>query len=146
MIAFRLKCMRLALFVAVTLVTIPIVTAGQETVPLKELRLASIVALGPGINPEDGRLALEVIMQKTLVRKSDPYRVNLTLLSGLESVGSMIDRDRFHFLALTGLDYAELRQTIPLAPLLILSKQAPVCSDKFWHFWDLPDDDGRKKL
>ena len=122
MLAVRWKLVPLTLFVGFALVNAIGASAGRAASPPKELRLASIISLGPGMNVEDSRLAIEVLMQKTLVRKTDPYRVKLSLLSGLDQIEPAMSRDRFHFLALTGLDYAELRQSLPLTPLIILSK------------------------
>jgi ABC-type phosphate/phosphonate transport system substrate-binding protein len=122
MVAARSTFVNVALFVAFALMKPTSVAADQAAAHLKELRLASIVALGPGINSEDGRLALELIMQKTLARKTDPYRVKLSMLSGLDQVVPAMARDRLQFLALTSLDYAELRLTMRLTPLIILSK------------------------
>ena len=94
----------------------------ETTVP-KELRLASITALAPGINSEDARLALEIIMRQTIVRETYPFRMKLDFISDYSVAESILSNGRYHFVTLTSLDYLSLIQSISLTPLMILSKQ-----------------------
>lgn len=94
----------------------------ESTVP-KELRLASITALAPGINSEDARLALEIIMRQTIVRETYPFRMKLDFISDYSVADRVVANGRYHFVTLTSLDYFSLVQSINLTPLMILSKQ-----------------------
>jgi len=95
----------------------------ESTVP-KELRLASITPLAPGINSEDARLALEIIMRQTIVRETYPFRMKLDFISDYNAADTIVANGRYHFVTLTCLDYLSLIQSLNLTPLMILSKQA----------------------
>ena len=84
--------------------------------------MASITALAPGINSEDARLALEIIMRQTIVRETYPFRMKLDFISDYSVADSAIANGRYHFVTLTSLDYFSLGQSINLTPLMILSK------------------------
>ena len=92
------------------------------TRPPRELRIASIGSLAPGISSEDVRLALEIIMQKTMLRKNDPFRIRLGLLPDFDSADALIADNRYDFLTLTGFDFLALSRSMALTPLIILSK------------------------
>jgi ABC-type phosphate/phosphonate transport system substrate-binding protein len=92
------------------------------TGPPRELRIASIGSLAPGISSEDVRLALEIIMQKTMLRKSDPFRIRLGLLPDFDNADALIAGNRYDFLTLTGFDFLALSRSMALTPLIILSK------------------------
>jgi ABC-type phosphate/phosphonate transport system substrate-binding protein len=113
------------------IITIMLVMAGRlqaqpasppATGPPQELRIASIGALAPGINSEDAQLALEIIMQKTMLRKSDPFRITLGVIPDIDSTNALLASNRYHFLALNGLDFVALSRSMALTPLIILSK------------------------
>ena len=89
---------------------------------VKEFRMANISALGPGINREDARLALEIIMRQTLVRETDPFRVKLDFIDDIALADRIVSQGNYHFVTLTGLDYLFLVKSVKLTPLMILSK------------------------
>jgi ABC-type phosphate/phosphonate transport system substrate-binding protein len=94
----------------------------ESTVP-KVLRLASVTALAPGINSEDARLALEIIMRQTIVRETYPFRMKLDFISDYGVADSVVASGRYHFVTLTSLDYLSLIHSANLTPLMILSKK-----------------------
>lgn len=88
----------------------------------KIIRFASIFDIMPGISTEDARLSLEMIMRKTMSDPTHPFRVELDFLSDYTNAVENIKRSGYNFIALTGMDYVDLRRNIPLSPMLVLSK------------------------
>lgn len=88
----------------------------------KIIRFASIFDIIPGISTEDARLSLEMIMRKTMSSPTHPFRVELDFLSDYVNAVENIKRGNYHFIALTGMDYVDLRRNVPLSPLMVLSK------------------------
>ena len=88
----------------------------------KELRMAAISQLAPGINTEDARLALELIIRRTIIRKTDPFRIKLDFITEFANAARVVSQGGYHFVTLAGLDYLSLIATVRLTPILILSK------------------------
>ncbi|MBT8341586.1 MAG: PhnD/SsuA/transferrin family substrate-binding protein [Desulfatitalea sp.] len=86
------------------------------------IRFAGIYDVLPGIGVEDARLALEIIMRKTMKRQSDPFRLHLDLIAHFETAAEKINSGDYHFVVLSGIDYFLLRPHSPMTPLMVISK------------------------
>lgn len=88
----------------------------------KEIRFAAFQGIYPNVNRKEGRMALELLMQKTIVKKSYPYTVALVFLDpGVDPV-EVIQKGGHHFVTLSSIDYYKYRTALHLHPILIPSK------------------------
>jgi hypothetical protein len=96
----------------------------SNPLPKKEIRYAAFPGLYPLISRKDGRMALELLMRKTVIQELYPYSVKLDFLDPVpdEDMADAVNRGRYHFVTLSILDYYKFRHAIPLKPLLIPSK------------------------
>lgn len=89
----------------------------------KEIRLATLQDLYPSVNHHNARMALELIMQKTIVQKAYAYSVQIHFIDpSTNNVVDNIKKGGYHFVTLSGLDYFAYRDTIHLEPILIPTK------------------------
>lgn len=89
----------------------------------KEIRLATLQDLYPSVNHHDALVALELIMQKTIIQKKYAYSVQMHFIdTSINNVAENIQRGGYHFVTLSGLDYFAYRDTLHLYPILIPSK------------------------
>ena len=89
----------------------------------KEIRLATLQDLYPSVNHHDARMALELIMQKTIVQKSYAYSVQMHFIDpSTDNVVDNLQKGGYHFVTLSGLDYFAYRDTLHLDPILIPTK------------------------
>jgi hypothetical protein len=83
----------------------------------KNVSVISVPMLHPGIDINDGRLALELLMKKRLL-----LQVHLDFLENASQIEAPSILENYHLLALSGEDLASKGSSISLAPMLILSK------------------------
>lgn len=86
------------------------------------LRMASIFDAMPGVNTEDARMALEMLMRNIMVRQSNRFRVRLDFLMDFGRAAEKITTDRYDLVVLPGLDYLQIKSKVTLIPRLVLSK------------------------
>lgn len=90
--------------------------------PLKEIRFAAVHGMYPNVSRKDGRMALELLMQKTIIQQSYRYSVKLFFIDPEDDLADAIQSGGYHFVTLSSIDYFKHRRTVPLAPILIPSK------------------------
>lgn len=90
--------------------------------PEKELRFGAIQGIYPNVDRNDGRLALELLMQKTIHKNAYPYGVKLSFIDPQTDIPAAIERGGYHFVTLSSIDYFKYHQTVVLDPILIPSK------------------------
>ncbi len=95
---------------------------GADAAPLKVLRFASVFDVMPGVDIEDVRLTLKIILRKAAVSKPDFNNAEMDFFSDFDKASDKITNGGYHFVVLTGMDFFEFNPTIPLTPLMILSK------------------------
>lgn len=88
----------------------------------KELRFGAIQGIYPNVSRTDGRLALELLMQKTIHRNAYPYGVKLSFIDPQADIPTAIKRGGYHFVTLSSIDYFKYHQIVQLDPILIPSK------------------------
>jgi ABC-type phosphate/phosphonate transport system substrate-binding protein len=93
----------------------------HERPPL-EMRFASVTNTVTGVNLEDARLAIEMIMKKILIEKYPHYRFKVDFFPDLASATKALAHNSYHSITMTGLDYLSVRRSANLDPLLIASK------------------------
>jgi hypothetical protein len=89
---------------------------------LRIISFASIFDVMPGVDPEDARLSLEMIMRKTMVRPDNPFKAELDFIGDFATASEKIAQKRYHFVVSMFMDYVDLNRTIALKPILVLSK------------------------
>lgn len=90
--------------------------------PLKQIRFAVLHDIYSEVTRRDARVALELIMQKTVARKSYPYDVTIDLMERSDDIVNAIQKGGYHFVTLSGIDYFSYRKALDLTPVLIPSK------------------------
>jgi hypothetical protein len=95
---------------------------GKADPALRIISFASIFDVLPGVDPEDARLSLEMIMRKTIVRPDNPFKAELDFISDFATASDKIAQKRYHFVVTMFMDYLDLSRTIALKPILVLSK------------------------
>ena len=112
--------------VALVLILMPAVLLAQgsenASETLKEIRFGALSNIYPNISREDGRYTLELLMQKTMVKKAYPYSVKLLFFDPEPSLPNAIQSGRFHFVTLSTVDYLKIHKSVHLEPILIPSK------------------------
>lgn len=93
-----------------------------SAVPLKQIRFAVLHDIYSDVTRQDARAALELIMQKTIARKSYPYSATIDLMEKSEDIVAAIQKGGYHFVTLSGIDYFSYRDALGLTPVLIPSK------------------------
>jgi hypothetical protein len=89
---------------------------------LKEIRLGTISDMYPSISRKDARITLELLTQKTITQKSYPYSVKLFFFDPEPTLSAAIQREGYHFVTLSSVDYFKNHNTVDLEPILIPSK------------------------
>lgn len=90
---------------------------------IKEIRLATVQDIYSSINHHDARTALELIMQKTIAKKSYAYKVQMHFIDpAMNNIVEDLQGGGYHFITLSGLDYFAYRDTLNLNPILIPTK------------------------
>ncbi len=117
-----------AIIVLLLLTTIQLAVPGATAVadpheqPPLEMRFASVSNTVTGVNLEDARLAIEMIMKKILIEKYPHYRFKVDYYPDLASATKALAHNNHHSLTMTGLDYLSVRRSIKLDPIVIASK------------------------
>lgn len=76
----------------------------------------------PNVDRKEGRMALKLLMQKTIIRDAYPYTVALEFIDpGIDPVKAIL-KGGHHFVTLSSIDYYKYRNTLHLRPILIPSK------------------------
>jgi hypothetical protein len=86
------------------------------------IRMASIYDAMPGVNTEDARMALEMLMHNIMVRQGNRFRIRLDFLMEFDQAAEKITTDRYDLVVLPGLDYLQIRPKVDLIPRLVLSR------------------------
>ena len=96
---------------------------GDRTpLPRKEIRFAATEGLYPNVSRKDGRMALELLMQKTIVKRNYPYSVKLIFIDPANDLPDAIKRGGYHFVTLSSIDYYRYRETVYLNPIMTPTK------------------------
>jgi hypothetical protein len=123
-------CKLIQLLLAVVLVYVmcgfPCVSgagAGQDPPPVSIiLRAASIFNAMPGVNTEDARMAMEMLVRNVLVRQGNRFRIMLDFLMDFDQAAEKITAERYDLVILPSLDYLQIKSKVALFPRLILSR------------------------
>lgn len=86
------------------------------------IRMVSIFDAMPGINTEDARMALELLLRNIMTNREDPFVIKLDFITDYPNAASELQAGRYDLVVLTGLDYLEFKPKVTLTPLMILSK------------------------
>ena len=86
------------------------------------IRMASIFDAMPGVNTEEARIALEMLMRDIMNAQGDRLRIHLEFITEFNQVARKIISERYDLVVLSGLDYLQIRSEAPLTPKLVLSK------------------------
>jgi hypothetical protein len=97
--------------------------AGQDSPPVSiVLRAASIFNAMPGVNTEDARMAMEMLVRNVLVRQGNRFRIMLDFLMDFDQAADKITAERYDLVILPSLDYLQIKSKVDLFPRLILSR------------------------
>ena len=86
------------------------------------IRMASVFDAMPGVNTEEARIALEMLMRDIMNAQGDRLRIHLEFIPEFNQVARKIISERYDLVVLSGLDYMQIRSVAPLTPKLVLSK------------------------
>jgi len=86
------------------------------------IHLASIFDAMSGVNTENARMALEMLMRNIMVRQSNRFHIQLDFLMEFDQAAEKITTGQYDLVVLPGLDYLQIRPKVDLVPRLILSK------------------------
>lgn len=89
---------------------------------MREIRFAATQGLYPNLSRKDGRMALELLMRKTIVRKKYPYAVELTFIDPVHPIPGAVEKGGYHFVTLSSIDFYKYSDVIRLNPILTPSK------------------------
>jgi hypothetical protein len=96
---------------------------GDANHPLvRTIRMASIFDAMAGVNTEDARMALEMLLRNIMTHKSNPFTIRLDFLAEVSESAGKIASEQYDFVILNGMDYLELKPRIALIPSLVISK------------------------
>ena len=102
-----------------------IINAAQNdaAVPSPRLiRFASVYDVLPGIDTEDARLSLEMVMRKTMTRQIHPFEIDLAFITDFDTAAKLINKGDFQFVTCSGMDYLLLQEQTSLSPILVASR------------------------
>jgi ABC-type phosphate/phosphonate transport system substrate-binding protein len=88
----------------------------------EEFYFANLGNTYTGMHVKESRLALQSIIKKIFVRKYPKIRLHLDFLNKGAGLVDVLKSKQYDVIATTGLDYLALRGSIPLQPLVILTK------------------------
>ncbi len=94
----------------------------RTPVPKKEIRFAATEGLYPNVSRKDGRMALELLMQKTIVKRNYPYSVKLIFIDPVNDLPDNIKSGGYHFVTLSSIDYYRYRDAVYLNPIMTPTK------------------------
>jgi phosphonate transport system substrate-binding protein len=86
------------------------------------IRMASIYDAMPGVNTEDARMAVEMLMRDIMERRGNRFRIRLDFLMEFDQAAEKITTDRYDLVVLPGLDYLQIEPKVALVPRLVLSR------------------------
>jgi hypothetical protein len=86
------------------------------------IRMGSIFDTMPGVNTEDARMAMEMLMRNIVVRNGGRFNIRLDFLMEVDQAAEKIIADRYDLVVLPGLDYLRIKDKVALAPRLVLSR------------------------
>jgi len=86
------------------------------------IRMGSIFDAMPGVNTEDARMAMEMLLRNIVVRHGNRFRIRLDFLMEFDQAAEKIASERYDLVVLPGLDYLQIRAKVALIPKLVLSK------------------------
>jgi ABC-type phosphate/phosphonate transport system substrate-binding protein len=124
---FYYRCYRPSIayiLVCIMLTTGTLYAQNRENLPgtLKEIRFGALSDIYSDISKNDGRMTVELLMQKAIVKKSYPYSVKLVFIDPEPALPEAIQQGRYHFVTLSSVDYYKNRKAVHLEPILIPSK------------------------
>ncbi len=93
---------------------------GSAQAPLV-FRMASIFNAVPGVNTEDSRLSLEMLMRNISMLRGNPFSIQLDFLMEFDQAADKIIKDQYDLVVLPGLDYLQIRSKVDLIPRMVLS-------------------------
>lgn len=86
------------------------------------IRMGSIFDTMPGVNTEDARMAMEMLMRNIVVRHGSRFHIRLDFLMEVGQAAEKIAADRYDLVVLPGLDYLQIKDKVALTPRLVLSR------------------------
>jgi ABC-type phosphate/phosphonate transport system substrate-binding protein len=116
------KLVLLLLFILAVGGILGVMGAEIKDEPVDSPHVTSIFDAMPGVNTEDARMALEMLMRNIVVRHGKQFRVRLDFLMDFGQAADKINADRYDLVVLPGLDYLQIKSKVALTPRLVLSK------------------------
>jgi hypothetical protein len=93
---------------------------------LRVIQLGCIFDAASGVNTEDSRMAMEMLIRNLWGEQGRKFRIQLDFIMDLGQVARNIDAKRYDLVILPALDYLQLRDKVTLDPKLVLSRgEAP---------------------
>ena len=86
------------------------------------IHMASVFDAMPGVNTEDARMAMEMLVRNIMARQGNPLRIHLDFLMQFDQAAAKITANQYELVVLPGLDYLQIKSKVALFPKLILSK------------------------
>lgn len=86
------------------------------------IHIASVFDAMPGVNTEDARMAMEILLRNIMVRHGNQFRIRLDFLMQFDQTAEKIASNRYDLVVLPGLDYLQIKSKVDLLPKLVLSK------------------------
>jgi hypothetical protein len=87
----------------------------------RTIRLGCIFDATPGVNTEDARMAMEMLIRNLWEEQGHQLRIQLDFIMDLGQVPRKIASEHYDLAILPALDYLQLRNKVPLHPKLVLS-------------------------
>lgn len=95
----------------------------DDSLPAPHLiRMGSIFDAMPGVNTEDARMAMEMLMRNIVARQGNRFRIRLDFLMEFDAAAAKIKSERYDLVVLPGLDYLQIRANVALTPRMVLSR------------------------
>ena len=95
----------------------------DDSLPATHLiRMGSIFDAMPGVNTEDARMAMEMLMRNIVARQGNRFRIRLDFLMEFDQAAAKIKSERYDLVVLPGLDYLQIKATVALTPRMVLSR------------------------
>jgi hypothetical protein len=86
------------------------------------IRMGSIFDAMPGVNTEDARMAMEMLMRNITIRQGNLFRIRLDFLMEFDQAAEKIATEKYDLVVVPGLDYLKIKDKVTLIPRLVLSK------------------------
>jgi hypothetical protein len=86
------------------------------------IRMASIFDAMPGVNTEDARMAMEMLLRNITDQQGYRFHIQLDFLMDFDQAAERIVNDRYDLVVMPGLDYMRMRNKVDLDPRMVLSR------------------------